>query len=312
MKSGIPIRSTAKYVWVYNNNQRVSKARTSDADYKDQMAIVTAIQTEIASLETAVDNLALLGDANEDGKVNVLDYQKVLNMILDPSLQPTDETDLFANIDINQSTVIEVGDLTAIVNYILNHKWADGYAAVKSYFGPSNESLTMSVSELQQGVQRLAVNLENVEDYTAFQLDMVLPEGMTIVGTSLSDRAGESHKLYSRAQQDGSVRLLASSIQGESFSGNEGAVLYIDVKITSAFKGGNVELLNILFSDISAQTRAFTLGENGGEATGIDIMATMQSLKQKVYDLSGRMANGLKKGVNIILQSDGTTKKVLK
>lgn len=303
--------STAKNTWVYdNNNQKIAKARTSDADYEAQMATVAAIQAEIDDLADAVDNLGLLGDANEDGKVNVLDYQKVLNMILDPTLQPEEDTDLFANIDINQSEVIEVGDLTAIVNNILTHTWTNGYAAVKSFGGPANESLTMTVSEMQQGVQRLAVNLENVEDYTAFQLDMVLPEGMTIVGTSLSNRAGESHKLYSRTQQDGSVRLLASSIKGESFSGNEGAVLYIDVKTTSEFKGGSVELLNILFSDVFAQTRAFAIGAD--EATGIDFMATMQSLKQKVYDLSGRMTSGLKKGVNIILRNDGTSQKVLK
>ena len=236
----------------------------------------------------------------------------LINMILDPTLQPEEDTNLFANIDINQSTVIEVGDLTAIVNNILDHNWEYGYAAVKSFnFSGSGENLTMSVAETQNGVQRFAVNLQNNEDYTAFQLDMVLPEGMTIVGTSLSERAGESHKLYSRAQQDGSVRLLASSITGESFSGNEGAVLYIDVKTNANFKGGNVELMNILFSDVYAQTRAFSVGAEG-QATGIDLMATMQSLKQKVYDLSGRVMNGMMKGINIIQGVDGTTKKVLK
>lgn len=305
--------STSKNVWKKDaNNHYIYKDRTSDADYAAQMETVAAIQAEIADLSDAVDNIGLLGDANEDGKVNVLDYQKVLNMILDPTLQPEEDTNLFANIDINQSTVIEVGDLTAIVNNILDHNWEYGYAAVKSFnFSGSSENLTMSVAETQNGVQRFAVNLQNNEDYTAFQLDMVLPEGMTIVGTSLSERAGESHKLYSRAQQDGSVRLLASSITGESFSGNEGAVLYIDVKTNANFKGGSVELMNILFSDVYAQTRAFSVGAEG-QATGIDLMATMQSLKQKVYDLSGRVMNGMMKGINIIQGVDGTTKKVLK
>ena len=164
---------------------------------------------------------------------------------------------------------------------------------------------------MQQNVRRYAISLQNTEDYTAFQLDVVLPEGMKIVGQSLSDRAGQSHKLYSRAQQDGSIRLLASSVKGESFSGSEGAVLYIDVETTSEFKGGSVEMMNILFSDVYAQTRAFAIG-NGGEATGIDITAAMQTLKQKVYDLGGRMMNGLKKGVNIIQGADGQTKKVVK
>lgn len=285
-------------------NNRIVKDRTSDADYAAQMEIVKAIKAEIETLATAVDDLNLLGDANIDGKVNVLDYQKVVNMILDPSLQPEEESDLFANLDINQSSVIEVGDLTAVVYYILNDNW-QGWAAAPSLFQTEvNESLSMT-----QDTKRIAINLENANSYTAFQMDLVLPDGMKIVGTSLSNRAGESHKLYSRNQMDGSIRLLASSVKGETFSGNEGAVLYIDVETTSEYMGGKAELLNILFSDTNAQTRSFTIG---GETTGIDTVGTFEALKQMVYDLGGRLKNGVKKGLNIIRNADGSTKKVMK
>lgn len=289
---------------VYENELYVgneAKDVTSDADYADQMEVVNAIKQEIADLATAVDNIGLLGDANEDTKVNVLDYQKVVNMILDPTQQPEEETNLFANIDINQNDIIEVGDLTAIVNYILTGDW-QGYAAARS-MNAEGESIAMNVSPMEQGKQRIAVSLANVSDYTAFQMDMVLPEGMTFVGASLSNRAGESHKLYSRAQLDGSIRVLASSIKGETFSGNEGAVLYIDVE-----GAGNVELVNILFSDVNAQTHLFTIG---GDATGINNVSTFESLKQQVYDFGGRLVKGLKKGMNIIRRNDGSTDKVI-
>lgn len=289
-------KSTAINTWVYVNNQKVAKARTSDADYEAQIAIINTIKGEIADLSDAVDNLDLLGDANVDGRVNVLDYQKVLNMILDPTLQPAEDTDLFVNIDINKSDVIEVGDLTAIVNYILYQDW-QGYAAAR---GEKIEGESLSMT---RETNRIAINLANVSDYTAFQLDLVLPEGMKMVGAELSNRAGESHKLYSRAQQDGSIRMVASSVTGEAFSGNEGAVLYINVEGT-----GTPELLNILFSDVNAVTRSFAIGD----ATGIDTMSTFEALKQKVYDLGGRVKNGLKKGINIIRRADGSTEKVVK
>lgn len=296
------------YYW--NNNGVRTYGITSDADYASQMETVGNIKNDIEDLDDAVDNMGLLGDANTNGEVTVADYQIVLNMILGKNATPTEGTNLFANLDINKNSRIEVGDLTAIVNYILNKEWADDYAAVKG-FRSQSESMSMDITPMQQGVQRYAINLQNTEDYTAFQLDVLLPEGMTIVGQSLSDRAGQSHKLYSHAQEDGSIRLLASSIKGETFSGNEGAVLYIDVQTDASFQGGSVEMLNILFSDVYANTHAFAIG-NGGEATGIDIMAAVQSLKQKVYDLGGRVMNGMKKGVNIIQNADGTTKKVLK
>ncbi len=285
------------------------KGITSDSDYAAQIATVAAIQAEIDALAEAIDNTRFLGDANTDGKVNVLDYQKITNMILDPSLQPdpVEDEELFLNIDINENTVIEVGDLTALVNYIVYKDWGSyaGAAGVKGEV--TGEHLSMIASELEPGVKRFAINLENVYDYTAFQLDMVLPNGMTLVRASLSERAGESHKLMSRVQQDGSIRLLASSIKGESFSGNEGAVLYIDVKC--AANSGNIELMNILFSSLNDGTRSFNIN---GEATGISLMSTLEAMKQKVYDLSGRLTNGLKKGINIIRRADGKTQKVIK
>ena len=293
------------------NNEKKTYENGKLSEYAETAAqIIAKYQAKVTDIKDYEENY-VFGDANGDKKVNVLDYQKVQNMILDPSIQPAETDKLFANIDINQNEVIEVGDLAAIVNKILDkdYEW-DGYTNVKA-FGRANEGLTMTTSATQVGTQRIALNLQNSEDYTAFQLDVVLPEGMTIVGQSLSDRAGQSHKLYSRAQQDGSIRFLASSIKGETFSGGEGAVLYIDVQTDASFQGGSVEMLNILFSDVYANTHAFAIG-NGDEATGIDIMAAMQSLKQKVYDLGGRVMNGMKKGVNIIQNADGTTKKVLK
>ena len=291
------ISGLGNYYVKYEDGKFFYKDRTSDADFAEQMKTVAAIAKEITDLADAIDNLSLLGDANEDKAVNVLDYQKVLNMILDPTAQPAGESDLFQNVDINHNEVIEVGDLTAIVNYILTHDW-NGYAAARAE-KMEGESLTMT-----QGTNRIAVNLANVADYTAFQMDLVLPEGMKLVGAQLSDRAGESHKLYSRAQLDGSIRMVASSVKGETFSGNEGAVLYLEVEGT-----GTPELLNILFSDANAVTRSFAIGN---DATGIDTASTFESLKQKVYDLGGRVKESLKKGINIIRRADGTTGKVVK
>lgn len=292
------------YYYTLDEDAKIWKdtGSTSDVDFEAQMVEVNRIKELIADLSDAVDNLGLLGDANVDGKVNVLDYQKVVNMILDPTQQPEEETNLFANTDVNQNEIIEVGDLTAIVNYILTGDW-QGYAAAARSMNAEGESIAMNVSPMEQGKQRIAVSLANVSDYTAFQMDMVLPEGMTFVGASLTNRAGESHKLYSRAQLDGSIRVLASSIKGETFSGSEGAVLYIDVE-----GAGSVELVNILFSDVNAQTHLFTIG---GDATGINNVSTLDSLKQQVYDFGGRLVKGLKKGMNIIRRNDGSTDKVI-
>ena len=52
-----------------------------------------------------------------------------------------------------------------------------------------------------------------------------------------------------------------------------------------------------------------------GEATGINGVvsnANSGSLKQRIYSVGGQMMDGVKKGINIIMNSDGTARKVLK
>ena len=47
------------------------------------------------------------------------------------------------------------------------------------------------------------------------------------------------------------------------------------------------------------------------DATGIDAVADLPSKTRKTFDLQGRRIDKVQKGINIIRQSDGTTKKVL-
>ena len=288
---------------INNDNDSYTKLNA----YGDRAATIIAAYE---AKKAAIEDYLKFGDANQDGRVNVADYQKVTNMILDPTLMPAEGSPLFTAIDINQNVRIEVGDLTAVVHYILDGDW-QGYDEVALARGDKeSESLTMATSMTQHGTQRIAVSLNNSGSYTAFQLDVVLPDGMTIVGQSLSNRAGQSHKLMSRKQMDGSIRLLASSVRGEIFQGNEGVVLYIDVETNGDYTSGEVQLMNVLFSEINTGMREFTV--TSGEATGIDTVSTLESLKQQVYSLGGKLMNGLKKGVNIIRRADGTTQKVVK
>ena len=37
----------------------------------------------------------------------------------------------------------------------------------------------------------------------------------------------------------------------------------------------------------------------------------IENAGQKIYDLGGRLMNGVKKGINIIRNADGSTKKVI-
>ena len=51
----------------------------------------------------------------------------------------------------------------------------------------------------------------------------------------------------------------------------------------------------------------------GGQTTGINsVEGTAESLKAKIYNVGGKLMNQIKKGINIIRNSDGSTQKVIK
>ena len=278
-----------------------------DAQFADYMQTINDIKDEIDMLSALLDDMVLLnGDANGDDRVDVLDYQLVANWILDPSKQPQAGSNIFTVVDVNENEAIEVGDLTGIVNIIMNKQWDGTNYGVKAYDSTRPESVKMSVARNQDGTGRIAISLDNFRDYTAFQLDVTLPEGMTIVSKELSSRAADSHNLWSRRQQDGSVRFLASSVTGDIFSGAQGDVLYINVKMEPSYKGGEIQVNNILFSDVTSASYGFVLGDN---ATDIATVGTIESLKRQVYDLGGRLMDGIRKGINIIRKADGTVEK---
>ena len=97
---------------------------------------------------------------------------------------------------------------------------------------------------IQKGeTKRIELMLQNDTVYSAFQTDLYLPAGLTIVLDGdeyiidLTDRADRNHTVSSFAQTDGAIRIFVASQSLLTFSGNSGAVAEIEVKATSNVKG---------------------------------------------------------------------------
>lgn len=112
----------------------------------------------------------------------------------------------------------------------------------------------MDAVNIEPGETRtLAFNLENENPYFGFQGDLKLPEGLEVVTESgkpsitLSSRADNSFQIVSNTLADGSLRFGTFSTSHSSFSGNSGALLYLKVKATAEFAGGELSVKEILF-----------------------------------------------------------------
>ena len=135
---------------------------------------------------------------------------------------------------------------------------------------------------------------------------MQLPEGVKLVVAHMGERANTQYLMTN--ELEGATRIAALSLTNKAFTGNNGAVLYLDFEVAEGAQENFVRFQNVFFVNKGAQKTNFELG--GITPTGIQSANAETALGQKIYDLGGRMKSSLKKGVNIIKDAAGNAKKV--
>lgn len=272
---------------------------SKDEEYGVKLVAATSesLVESMNALRTSIEeNTYVLGDVTEDGVVLTDDYLTVLNAVLDP--ETLEGGKVFAAADVNRDGKISIADVTLIAAKVTNGLWPSLGGSLNAPMVGS-ENLTVSAED-NNGVQRIAINLENRKDYVACQMDIVLPAGMTVVGESVGNRAN-GHALYSK-DIDGVHRVVISTIENNSFT-NGSAILYLDVQGGSIDK---VALDKVIFAEANGRETTIT----GNDATGINGMETEGSLKQKIYTVGGQLLDKVKQGINIVRNANGKTQKV--
>jgi hypothetical protein len=109
------------------------------------------------------------------------------------------------------------------------------------------------------------------EAITAFQFDVELPEGVTLVSAKLSDRKADQGNPVPTLQSDGSYRLATFSTTGSSFSGSEGTLLNLRIKVSTdaALGEQTIALKNI---ELTTTSKAFELVNRSSTLTVLDIL----------------------------------------
>lgn len=272
---------------------------SKDEEYGVKLVAATSesLVESMNALRTSIEeNTYVLGDVTEDGVVLTDDYLAVLNAVLDP--ETLEGGKVFAAADVNRDGKISIADVTLIAAKVTNGLWPSLGGTLNAPMVGS-ENLTVSAED-NNGVQRIAINLENRKDYVACQMDIVLPAGMTVVGESVGNRAN-GHALYSK-DIDGVHRVVISTIENNCFT-NGSAILYLDVQGGSIDK---VALDKVIFAEANGRETTIT----GSDATGISGMEAEGSLKQKIYTVGGQLLDKVKQGINIVRNANGKTQKV--
>ncbi len=105
--------------------------------------------------------------------------------------------------------------------------------------------------EAKTGTQvLLPICMDNVNEITALQFDLYLPEGITIAKDEddfhimeLSERATARHTFESADMTDGAVRVICYSTRNTVFTGNAGEMMYVTVNVAEELADGEYEVL---------------------------------------------------------------------
>ena len=260
---------------------------------------------QLNSLKADAEGYAyILGDVNRDGSVLVDDYTQILNYVLE--VETVDEGSMeYLAADVNEDGNINIGDVTAVTNAILGNN-NTGLRAVARYEAAQQGaagSLELA-TESNGDVTRVAVKINGSAAYVGAQMDIKLPAGVTL----LSVTSGSSeHNLYQNTLADGTQRVVVSSMQNSALGTNGEAVVLLEL---AGKVDGNISIANVFASDVRGI--AYSIDGTGEGTTGIGGVDADKSLKDKIYSVGGQVMKTLKKGVNILRGSDGSTKKVLR
>ena len=101
----------------------------------------------------------------------------------------------------------------------------------------------------------ISIELNNDESFAAFQMDLMLPEGITIAnvngikGIALDENRKDASHSFAFNNIAGGVRLVAYSLDNATFSGTSGAVVNVVVTADDATEPSkSISLRNVIFS----------------------------------------------------------------
>ena len=232
------------------------------------------------------------GDVNVDHETDVIDVVDIARFVVGT---PSERFVEFLA-DVNYDDKVNIGDAVALVNEIAGDQHFIKSSTVKPL--PEIHEV-LSLTEKADG--SLALNLVNQRGYTAFQFDVMLPEGVDIMQMALSSSRKQKHQLLYNKVEDGHYRVVALSTSNHTFSGNQGELLGF---VTDSSINDGILIDDIHFFTPNGQDYLFDAVSLSG-TTGIETVAEGVELqvgeRPALYDMQGRkiLLPASKKGIYI-------------
>ena len=162
------------------------------------------------------------GDANNSGTVTVTDVVTAARYILNYHPDPF----VFGAADMNNDGSITVTDVVLIAELIMNG--SPSTLRLAPAMNHPVDRMSGEVINSDSNRYTVAIKLDNAAAYTAFQLDLQLPDGMTADNFTLT-AGSSSHALDVNLLDNGKTRLLCYEPTLKALNGDEQTLLTFDV-----------------------------------------------------------------------------------
>lgn len=197
---------------------------------------------------------------------------------------------------------------------------------VSSAWADDNVSVVRPLSIKAGKTQKVAIALENAKAYTAFQMDIKLPTGLTLSNPKSLRTSDATFHNITAGEVDGVTRVVALSYKQEAdgsvlagngnkdFLDNSEIILFFDITAANDYADtGNIEVKNVKFvsADGTTQSLADASSASGlilGDANGDKNVDTKDAIKLVEQYLGKNPSDFDKKAADITLDGIFDTK----
>ena len=182
----------------------------------------------------------LLGDANNDGEVNVSDIVEIVNYIMN---KPSANFVLGTS-DMNADGEVNVTDIIKVVSVIMSTNSSSAHLRRSA----QNGIITLS----GEGLEKKAM-VRHSEQFTAAQFDIILADDQEIDNISLN--VNSDHSLNWEMTEEGTCRVVVYSLTNSAFDVNGSELLNIRLKGVNS----KIAIENVIL--VAADSNATDLGK---------------------------------------------------
>ena len=229
------------------------------------------------------------GDLSGDGKVSITD----IVMIIDVIAGTITDANKVAAADVNGDGNVSITDCVAAIDLIAAQASTPSSARRKANAMLSDTDFITAA--MQENV--LNISLAGERRYTAFQMTVSVPEGMTLGRATMDKMRGADHLVTVRDLGRGQYLVAGFSADNEELMASSGQLLSI---ITEGQADADIVISDIEFATTQAEAYYLADVAVSGTPTGIKAIENGKlKIENGVYDLQGRRVTKATKGIYI-------------